>query len=144
MKVIEKDNIEIPFLSRDISWVDFNERVFKQALRKDLPLLERLRFLSIVTTNFDEFFMVRVAALKRRLNTESVTAVDACGLTAAAQLKVISDKVRSIMSRLYKCLRNDIFPGLANNGLSVFRPDSWSVPQLDFLDSFLLAKYTLY
>ena len=139
MSKIDIENLETPFLSRDISWVDFNERVLNEALRKDLPLLERFRFLSIVTTNFDEFFMVRVAALKRLLNAEAVAAVDACGFTASEQLKIISEKVHSIIDKQYKCLREEILPGLAKKGLSLLRPDSWSVPQLDFLDSFFLS-----
>jgi len=133
-----EENIKV--LSRDLSWVDFNERVLNEGLRKEMPLLERLRFLSIVSTNFDEFFMVRVAALKRLLNAEAVTAVDVCGLTAAEQLKAISEKAHSIIDRQYECMRNEIFPGLAKNGLSLLHPESWSVPQLDFLDSFFLEQ----
>ncbi|MCL2804881.1 MAG: polyphosphate kinase 1 [Treponema sp.] len=134
------DNKDIKYLSRDLSWVDFNERVLNEGLCKDLPLLERFRFLSIVSTNFDEFFMVRVAALKRLLNAEAVTTVDVCGLTAAEQLKAIAEKVHSIMDRQYECMRKEIFPALAVNGLTLLHPDSWSVPQLDFLDSFFLGQ----
>ena len=135
-----ENNSTPPYLSRDVSWVDFNERVLNEALRNDLPLLERFRFLSIVTTNFDEFFMVRVAALKRLLNTEAASETDVCGLTAAEQLKIISEKTHSIIKRQYDCLRDEIFPGLAKNGLSLLRPDSWSASQIDFLDSFFLGQ----
>jgi len=128
-----------PCFSRDLSWVDFNGRVLEEGLRKDLPLLERFRFLSIVSSNFDEFFMVRVAALKRLLNAQTV-AVDVCGLTPAQQLKAISEKVHSILDRQYECLRRDIFPDLARNGLSVLRLDACSVPQLDFLDSYFVRQ----
>jgi polyphosphate kinase len=67
-------------------------------------------------------------------------AVDPSGLTPAQQLKAICEKVRFILNRQYECLRRDIFPGLAKNGLSLLRPDSWSVPQLDFLDSYYVAQ----
>ncbi|MCL2410775.1 MAG: polyphosphate kinase 1, partial [Treponema sp.] len=145
MKNIEKKKEQelphdLPFLSRDLSWVDFNERVLNEGLRKELPLLERLRFLSIVTTNFDEFFMVRVASLKSLLNTDVKKEFNACGLTIAEQLKEISFKVHSIINKQYECLRNDIFPKLAESGLSLLSPDSWSVPQLDYLDSFFLGQ----
>jgi polyphosphate kinase len=134
------DNESIfPCLNRDLSWVDFNERVLEEGLRKDLPLLERFRFLSIVSSNFDEFFMVRVSTIKRMLNTEGIT-LDPSGLLPAQQLKAISEKVHSIMNRQYECLRNDIFPGLAKNGLSLMQPDSWSVSQLDFLNSYFLTQ----
>ena len=138
----EKNTIEetLPYLSRDLSWVDFNERVMKEGLRSELPLLERFRFLSIVTSNFDEFFMVRVAALKRMQRTDAGKLIDPCGLTAAEQLKAISDKAHSIIKTQYDCLRDEIFPGLAKNGLSLLRPDSWSVPQLDYLDSFFTGQ----
>jgi polyphosphate kinase len=134
------DNESIfPCLNRDLSWVDFNERVLEEGLRKDLPLLERFRFLSIVSSNFDEFFMVRVSTIKRMLNKEGIT-IDPSGLLPAQQLKAISEKVHSIMNRQYECLRNDIFPGLAKNGLSLMQPDSWSVSQLDFLNSYFLTQ----
>jgi len=140
-----KQNLQLPFLSRDLSWVDFNERVLNEGLRKDMPLLERLRFFSIVSTNFDEFFMVRVAALKRLLNAEADAnsvnaAVDVCGLTVAEQLKEISEKAHSIIKKQITCICEEIFPGLAKNGLSILRPDEWSVPQLDFLDSYFVSQ----
>jgi polyphosphate kinase len=130
----------LPFFSRDISWIDFNERVMREGLRKELPLLERLRFLAIVSTNFDEFFMVRVAALKRMLNSEGASLVDECGLTPEQQLKKISEKAHSIINRQYECLRDEIFPGLKKNGLSLLPPDEWTVPQLDFLDSYFVGQ----
>jgi len=136
----EKKEQLFPYIARDISWVDFNERVMREGLRPEIPLLERLRFLSIVSTNFDEFFMVRVAALKRLLKTEPQKAIDPSDLSPEQQLKIISEKVHSIMNRQYECLRDEIFPGLAKNGLSLLRPDSWSVPQLDFLDSFFVGQ----
>jgi polyphosphate kinase len=129
-----------PYINRDLSWVDFNERVLIEGLRKEMPLLERFRFLSIVTSNFDEFFMVRVAALKRIQKTESGKMIDPSGLTPEQQLEEISKKAHSIINRQYECLREEIFPGLAANGLSLLRPDAWSVPQLDFLDSFFINQ----
>jgi len=141
MEQFEKNKTSFPCLSRDLSWVDFNERVLEEGLRKDLPLLERFRFLSIVSSNFDEFFMVRVSTIKRMLDTETGRMTpDYSGLLPAQQLKIISEKVHSIMDRQYECLRNDIFPGLAKNGLSLLQPDSWSVPQLDFLNSYFIAQ----
>ncbi|MCL2067805.1 MAG: polyphosphate kinase 1 [Treponema sp.] len=124
-------------LSRDLSWIDFNERVLEEGLRKDLPLLERLRFLAIVSTNFDEFFMVRVAALKRMLQSNTA---DQGGLSPAQQLKNISEKVHSIIKRQYDCFRDEIFPGLASNGLTLLRPDSYSVPQMDYLESYFMGQ----
>jgi polyphosphate kinase len=138
------ENSEIssfPCLNRDLSWVDFNERVLAEGLSKELPLMERFRFLSIVSSNFDEFFMVRVAALKRMLQPEAMgMTVDPSGLTPAQQLKLISEKVHSIINRQYECLHNEIFPGLAENGLLLLRPDTCSVPQLDFLNSYFVEQ----
>jgi polyphosphate kinase len=89
MDKVENIETSFPCLSRDLSWVDFNERVMNEGLRKETPLLERLRFLSIVSSNFDEFFMVRVAALKRLQKAEAGRAVDPSGLTPDQQLKAI-------------------------------------------------------
>jgi polyphosphate kinase len=140
-KPAENASPSFPCLNRDLSWVDFNERVLGEGLRKDLPLLERFRFLSIVSSNFDEFFMVRVAALKRLLHSDTAgLAADPSGLTPAQQLKKISEKVHAVMVRHYDCLMNEILPGLAKNGLTLLRPDSCSVPQLDFLESYFMGQ----
>ena len=140
-EIEENETHSFPCLSRDISWVDFNGRVLEEGLRKELPLLERFRFLGIVSSNFDEFFMVRVAALKRMLKSDAIgLVVDPSGLTVAQQLKTISEKAHSILNRQYDCIRNELFPGLAKNGLAILRPDSCTVPQLDFLDSYFVAQ----
>ncbi|MDR0876457.1 MAG: polyphosphate kinase 1 [Treponema sp.] len=140
------ENDDTPhFFNRDISWVDFNDRVLEEGLRKDLPPLERFRFLSIVSSNFDEFFMVRVAALKRAMRGGSAVTglknpADFSGLSPAEQLKLISKKVRSIVSRQYACLQDEIFPALAAGGLCLVRPDTYTKAQLDYLESFFLSQ----
>jgi len=141
MENAENNESSFPCLNRDLSWVDFNERVLLEGLRGDLPLLERFRFLSIVSSNLDEFFMVRVASIKRMQNSDAAgLTADASGLSPAQQLKAISEKVHSIVDRAYECLRDVIFPGLAKNGLSLLHPDSCSVPQLDFLESYFIRQ----
>jgi polyphosphate kinase len=131
------------YFSRDLSWIDFNGRVLEEGLRKDLPLLERLRFLSIVSSNFDEFFMVRTAAIKRMRRSgagELSPSIDSSGLNPAEQLKGVSEKTHAIIRRLYACLQNEIFPGLAEAGLALLRPDSWTVHQMDYLESFFISQ----
>ncbi|MDR2477768.1 MAG: polyphosphate kinase 1 [Treponema sp.] len=134
------------FFNRDLSWVDFNERVLEEGLRTDLPLFERFLFLSIVASNFDEFFMVRVAAIKRALRAAGAADrstgffVDPSLLSPAEQLKRISEKAHGIISRQYNCFENDIFPGLARDGLELLRPDSYTVPQMDYLESFFMGQ----
>jgi len=120
------------YFNRDLSWLDFNERVLEEGLRRDKPLFERFRFLAIVAANFDEFFMVRVAAIKRarRLGLSG----DPSGLSPAEQLEGVARKAGQMMRRLQDCLTGEIFPGLAEGGLEFVRPDSYTVPQMDFLE----------
>ncbi|MDR0503178.1 MAG: polyphosphate kinase 1 [Treponema sp.] len=139
MNVNEENSSDILCFSRDLSWIDFNERVLNEGLRKDLPLLERFRFLSIVSSNFDEFFMIRVAALKRMAGSAGHIQ-DPCGLSPQQQLTAICEKVHSIIEKQYECFRNDIVPGLAQNGLAFLQPETCTVPQLDFLDSFYVSQ----
>ena len=133
----EQNESPLPLLSRDLSWVDFNERVLDEGLNKDLPLLERLRFISIVTSNFDEFFMVRVAALKRALGANTT---DPSGINPAQQLKEIARKAHDILKKQSDCMKYEIFPGLEKGGLKLLRPDSYSVPQMDYLESFFINQ----
>ncbi len=125
-----KDTI---FFNRELSWVEFNGRVLHEACRKEVPLLERLKFLSIVTSNFDEFFMVRVAGLKQRAETEPDWK-DISNLTPKEQLTRISARVHKLVDIQYNCLNTDILPALENNGLVYVPSKNFTSEQKLFLE----------
>jgi len=104
--------------NREVSWLCFNNRVLEEALDQSHPLLERLKFLSIFSTNLDEFFMIRVSGLKQQID-EGVTELSFDGLTATAQLKLIADKLRPLVSDQMRCLKNEILPELSTNGIVI-------------------------
>ena len=101
--------METRFFNRELSWIEFNGRVLHQALRKELPLMERIQFLAIVTSNFDEFFQVRVASIKRML-AANPHAADVSGILPDMLLKQVSSRVHGIIDLQHKCLNNDILP----------------------------------
>lgn len=125
--------------SRELSWIEFNARVLNEALSKDVPLLERLRFLTIVASNFDEFFMVRVAGLKEQAKRDPELR-DISGLTAEEQLARISERVHALVDAQFGCLRDDIIPGLEREGVVYVSPRDYTPPQLRFLDSFFMDE----
>ena len=92
------------YFNRELSWIEFNARVLHEATRKDLPLLERLKFLAITASNFDEFFQVRVASIKRQFK-ENPYKTDASGLTPVVRLKKISDRCHQITTSLRNTYR---------------------------------------
>ncbi|MDR0474532.1 MAG: polyphosphate kinase 1 [Treponema sp.] len=128
----------MPFINRDISWIDFNERVLEEGLRKNLLPMERLKYLSIVSSNFSEFFMVRVAAMKSM--QASGKGPDISGMSQDEQLKKVSEKVRSILARQYRAFNEEIIPDLASGGLRFARPDTWSVEEKEYLESFFIRE----
>src|SRR5919112_1393312 len=97
------------FINRELSWLEFNARVLHEAFDERNPLLERLKFLAIFGTNLDEFYMVRVAGLRRQV-AAGVTAVPADGLSAPAQLDAIERRVRELVARAYECLHQRVLP----------------------------------
>lgn len=110
------------FINRELSWIDFNERVLEEAEDRSNPLLERLKFLSIFSSNLDEFFMIRVAGLKEQLSV-GVVELAADGLTPAEQLAEISRKIRPLVDRQVGCLMDDVLPKLAGEGIRIERLD---------------------
>ena len=126
------------FFNRELSWIAFNERVLGEGLRKDLPPLERFKYLSIVSSNFDEFFMVRVAAIKRIREAGGET--DPSGLGTSELIEKINSMVRSIIDRQFDALTNEVFPALARGGLCFRRPSEWSAAQHNYLESFFLRE----
>ena len=120
------------FFNRELSWLEFNARVLFQGLNKDLPLLERLQFLSIVTSNFDEFFQVRVASIKRLL-MENSTQADASGLSPQMVYTSVSARAHQIVRTQQECLMSDILPALAEKGLVYVTPVQYTQQQSEYL-----------
>ncbi len=123
------------FFNRELSWIEFNARVLQKACIKKIPLFERIKFLSIVSSNFDEFFMVRVADLKRHQKTNSFWK-DISNLTVDQQLEKISDRIHELYKIQYDCLNNDILPTLKQEKIEY-------VPGKEFLlnDKIFTEKY---
>ena len=110
------------FLDRELSWLRFNQRVLELAENADLPLLERARFLAIFASNLDEFFMVRVAGLKRRI-AAGVAVRAASGLMPREVLEQIWRETGELASRHANVFREDIIPALAKEGIELVRWD---------------------
>ncbi len=110
------------FLNRELSWLEFDGRVLEEARDATNPLLERLKFACIAASNLDEFFMVRVAALKNAVEEGDATP-DPAGLAPAQQLARISEAAHGLVEQLYAVLGGQILPGLAERGLRLLRPE---------------------
>ncbi len=108
------------FLDRERSWLAFNERVLELAEDPETPLLERANFLAIFASNLDEFFMVRVAGLKRRIAT-GVATRSASGLQPREVLEMIWARSRELMARHAACYHEDVAPALAEEGIHLVR-----------------------
>jgi polyphosphate kinase len=123
------------FLNRELSWLDFNSRVLELAEDEDLPLLERVKFLSIFASNLDEFFMVRIAGLKRRQSTGlSVRSPD--GLTIREQLARVTERTQDLVHRHASVFDKDVAPRLMEHGIRIVH---WS--DLGDSDAMRLREY---
>lgn len=111
------------YFNREQSWLAFNERVLEEAQDETLPLLERLRFLAIVSSNLDEFVMVRLAELHANRHKPSD---DPTGLSSMEQLHTARARVRAMTTAQYACWQDEIAPALALEGLRVVAADGWS------------------
>ena len=107
------------FLSnRELSWLEFNRRVLDEALDEGTPLLERLKFLSIFSTNLDEFFMIRVSGLKEQV-AEGVRGKSPDGMTAIEQLIAIRERLLPMLDAQMNCLSHQVLPQMAEAGIKI-------------------------
>ena len=112
--------IDSRFINRELSWLDFNDRVLSLATGAQLPLLERVKFLAISSSNLDEFYQVRVAALHDQIAAEvSEPSVD--GRTPLQQLREIAERVQKFATQQERLFANDLLPALAANGVRIVR-----------------------
>ncbi len=125
------------FINRELSWLDFNERVLEEARDSSNPLLERLRFLAICASNLDEFFEVRVAGLQAQLY-ENLEPQDLPpdGMGPLAQLIEITRRAHDFVSRLYDVWLNEIRPILEKHGILLCSPQELTDAQNAFLDDY--------
>jgi polyphosphate kinase len=112
--------IDARFINRELSWLDFNDRVLSLATGAQLPLLERVKFLAISSSNLDEFYQVRVAALHDQIAAEvSEPSID--GRTPLQQLREIAGRVQRFAAQQERLFANDLLPALAANGVRIVR-----------------------
>ncbi|MGY1780439.1 RNA degradosome polyphosphate kinase [Geodermatophilus sp. SYSU D01036] len=110
------------FLNRELSWLDFNARVLELAEDASMPLLERVKFLAIFAGNLDEFYMVRIAGLKRRLST-GLTVRSPDGLTIREQLARVTERTQELVHRHADCFERDVTPRLEAEGIRIVHWD---------------------
>lgn len=120
------------YLNRELSLLAFNRRVLAQAADVRVPLLERLRFLCIVSSNLDEFFEIRVAGLKEQIKFGS-TVSGSDGLLPAEVLRRVSLEAHAIIADQYALLNDDILPALAQEGVQFIRRNLWTPEQSEWI-----------
>jgi polyphosphate kinase len=126
------------FINRELSWLEFNARVLHEALDERNPLLERLKFLSIFGTNLDEFYMVRVAGLRRQV-VANVNTPTTDGLTPSEQLDAIAARVGGLLETQQRCLR-ELLDALAQHGLRLLAMDELTPAEWAEMDGFFEAQ----
>ena len=120
-------------IDRELSWLAFNERVLELAEDATNPLLERCRYLAIFSSNLDDFFMIRVASVKRKLGS-GVTKKNTAGFTPHELMAEISKKTQELIARQTKCFQTDILPKLAQNGIEITDWDSLTNDEKDYIN----------
>lgn len=124
-------------INRELSWIEFNRRVLEEALDQRHPLLERLKFLAIFSSNLDEFFMVRVSGLQEALEG-GFGDRSPDGLTAAEQLKAIRVKLKPLLDLQMRCLKEEILPALAANDIVIRRYGDLTKRERKHADNYFL------
>ncbi|MGN1206083.1 MAG: RNA degradosome polyphosphate kinase [Eubacterium sp.] len=128
------------FYNRELSWLGFNYRVLSEARDKNIPLMERLKFLSITASNLDEFFMIRVASLKDMVHAK-YTKKDIAGLTPKEQLAIISTGTHELVQAQYNTYNRSFLPSLKHNGLTIVTQyESLNAEQADYVDRYFMRE----
>jgi polyphosphate kinase len=133
MFLMTKTDLKSPelYINRELSWLEFDHRVLLEGMNPDVPLLERLKFLAIVSSNLDEFFMIRVAGLKQQ-EAANASSTDPSGLTATGQLVCIGQRVRQLVAEHTNAL-GEVITQLAEHDIHLLSAAQWDEAQQRFL-----------
>lgn len=115
---LKKYNLPVNFFNRDLSWIEFNRRVLEEALNPDLPLLEKVKFISIFASNLDEFYMIRVSGIKDQI-AAGITEPTIDGLTPQAELQRIEKAVKPMLEALNDLWLNEVVPNLKKHNVHI-------------------------
>jgi polyphosphate kinase len=134
---LDTPNLSLPdfYINRELSQIEFNARVLEQAKDSRVPLLERLKFLCISSTNLDEFFEIRIAGLKQRIEI-SPLAAGPDNLAPVKALRIISRRVRRLVEDQYRVLNDELIPALHEAGIRFLARDAWSEAQRKWLQTY--------
>ena len=127
------------FLNRELGQLAFNRRVLAQAENRALPILERLKYLCIVSSNLDELFEIRVAGLKEQIKLNITTAA-ADGMTPKQTLKIVRDEAHPLITSQYQLFNDDIVPALAQEGIKFLRRTHWNEAQQAWVKDFFFRE----
>ncbi|MEI7986959.1 MAG: RNA degradosome polyphosphate kinase, partial [Armatimonadota bacterium] len=142
MSKAKKKPVEVTesrFINRELSWLNFNERVLHEAADQSNPLLERLKFLSIFDSNLDEFFMVRVSGLIEQVEA-GVQSLSPDGLTPSEQLELIADRSGPMRERAARILVDEVIPQLDKAAIHIREISSLRPDRLEELDEYFLNE----
>ena len=134
-------NLKLPdyYINRELSQLEFNLRVLRQASNRSTPLLERLKFLCISSTNLDEFFEIRVSGVKQRQELGSPPA-GPDNLSPNDLLKIIGEKTAGLVAEQYRLLNEDLIPELAEAGIRFVRREDWNEEQTEWLQDYFSSE----
>jgi polyphosphate kinase len=127
------------FLNRELAQIAFNRRVLAQAENKATPLLERLKFLCIVSSNFDEFFEIRVAGLKEQMKLDT-PGFGPDGMLPHQVFSLVSEQTHELVARQYQLLNREILPGLASEGIHFLRRSAWDDVQREWIKTYFFRE----
>ncbi len=122
---------KVPYFNREISWLAFNRRVLEQATSEKYPVLERVKFLSFVSSNLDEFFEIRVAGLMQQVDSH-VTELSVDGLSPRQQLTKVQELARKLVDDQYHCWHEMLVPALKEKGILFRTPDTLSKKDMEW------------
>ncbi|HEX3726978.1 MAG TPA: polyphosphate kinase 1 [Pirellulales bacterium] len=129
------------FINRELSWLEFNARVLEEAEDGSVPLLERVKFLSIFSSNLDEFFMVRVAGLREQAFGDGAPQdYSPDGLRAITQLQRVAKRTQELVAAEYRCWNESVLPQLTHEGIRLLSHDELNAGQREALDHFFRAR----
>ncbi len=128
------------FLNRELQALEFNRRVLAQAEDRAVPLLERLKFLCIVSSNLDEFFEIRLSGVKEQIKMGAAATAGPDGLTPLEVFRQVSARAQGIVERQYRLLNEEVLPALAAEGIRFLRRSEWSPAQLAWIRDYFFRE----